>query len=400
MSAPARSLDVVQKKESTLQTLLAANRSQIEAALPKHLTSDRLLRIALTEARKNPTLLECSQPSFLGAIIQTAQLGLEPGSALGQSWLVPFKNTRAGTMDVQFIVGYRGMIDLAYRSPLVSHVNARAVYDGDIFSYQYGTDEKIEHKPDPDANGKKLTHVYAVVFLKSGGRVFDVMERKEIEAVRSRSKSADSGPWETDYEAMAKKSVVRRLFKFTPVSVELQAAITMDEAAERGEQFNGDVIETTATPAPSGRIVAQQPGEGNGVTEPRGYRIPFGQYRQKSLEEVGAKDLADYVAYLQKEATKKGEPLSGAAAEFIAVANEYIAASGGTPSEPAPAVKPNASVSRIELGKQINAAAKALEYSNDDVAEHSMNMFHKPTKDLTTDEMQKLLADLVEMRTK
>lgn len=394
MSAPVKSLDLVQKKSDTLQTLLSANKSQIEAALPKHLTSDRLLRIALTEARKNPVLLECTQASFLGAIIQTAQLGLEPGSALGQSWLVPFRNNKLNIMEVQFIVGYRGMIDLAYRSPLVSHAIARAVYEGDHFFYQYGTDEKIEHRPDKEASGKRLTHVYAIVFLKSGGKVFDVMEIKEVEAVRARSKSADSGPWETDYEAMSKKTVVRRLFKFTPVSVELSTAITMDEAAERGEQFNGDVIETTGTRVPEGRgnSVMPDPGGGDGVLEPIGYRIPFGQYRQRSLEEVGADDLLDYVSYLESNAKKKGEALSSDAVAFIMRANEYIASCGKAPVEKEkPKVAP---VSRIELGRQINAAAKELKYSGDDVSNHSMNMFKKTTKDLSVEEMQALLADL------
>lgn len=239
------SQELVQQKAKTLQALLEISKKQIEAALPKHLTPDRLLRIAMTEARKNPMLLDCTQSSFIGAIIQTAQLGLEPGGALGHSYLVPFKNKRAGTQEVQLIVGYRGMMELAYRSPKVSHVMARAVYEGDKFEYRYGMDEKLDHKPDPDATGKDITHVYAIVFLKEGGKIFDVMERKEINAARSRSKSQDSGPWETDFEAMAKKSVVRRMFKFMPVSIELQQAVGIDEAGDRGEQDNGSIIDTT-----------------------------------------------------------------------------------------------------------------------------------------------------------
>jgi recombination protein RecT len=238
------SQELVQQKAKNLQALLEVSKKQIEAALPKHLTPERLLRIAMTEARKNPALLECTQASFIGAIIQTAQLGLEPGGALGHSYLVPFKNKNAGTREVQLIVGYRGMMDLAYRSPKVSHVIARAVYKGDKFVYQYGFDERLDHNPDPLAEGKELTHVYAIVFLKEGGKIFEVMEVKEIEAARKRSKSADSGPWDTDYEAMAKKSVVRKLFKYMPVSIELQTAVGIDEAGERGDQKNGDFIET------------------------------------------------------------------------------------------------------------------------------------------------------------
>lgn len=242
--------DLVQQKAKSLQALLEVSKKQIEAALPRHLTPERLLRIAMTEARKNPALLECTQASFIGAIIQTAQLGLEPGGILGHSYLVPFKNKKRGITEVQLIVGYKGMMDLAYRSPKVSHVIARAVYEGDKFSYQYGTDERLEHVPDPEAMGKKLTHVYAVAFLREGGKIFDVMEAKEIESARQRSKTPDSGPWETDFESMAKKSVVRRMFRFMPVSIELQNAVGIDEAGDRGEQDFGSVIETTGGTVP------------------------------------------------------------------------------------------------------------------------------------------------------
>jgi len=323
---------VIEKKTETLQNILNLNKAQIEAALPKHLTADRLLRIAMTEARKNPVLLECSQTSFIGAIIQTAQLGLEPGGALGHSYLVPFKNKKTGQTDVQFIVGYRGMMDLSYRSPHVDRVVARAVYEGDKFFFQYGTEEKIEHIPDLEANGQKLTHVYAIVFLKSGGKIFDVMEKKEIESTRKRSKAAESGPWETDYEAMAKKSVVRRLFKYSPVSIELQNAIGLDEAAERGEQQNGSFIETTAEHVPENR----------------------------------ATKLSGIIA---EEKTKQ-KPTESA--------------------QPIPISKPSQD-GRIELGKEINAVKKALGWTNEQFATNVLQQFEKPTAQLTVDEMKELL---------
>lgn len=238
----------IQNQAKSLQALLEVSKKQIEAALPKHLTPDRLLRIAMTEARKNPALLKCTQTSFIGAIIQTAQLGLEPGGALGHSYLVPFKNKNTGNTDVQLIVGYRGMIDLGYRSPKVKKIVARPVYDTDKFSYQFGLDEKLEHTPDPLAEGNHITHTYVIVELITGAKLFDVMTKRDIEAARGRSKSPEKGPWDTDYEAMAVKSVVRRFFKFCPVSIELQQVIGMDEAGDRGEQDNGSFFETTGTP--------------------------------------------------------------------------------------------------------------------------------------------------------
>lgn len=232
--------DIIQLKANSFNTLLERSKKEIERALPKHLTAERMMRIALTEARKIPKLLECDQASLLGAIIQASQLGLEPGGALGHCYLIPFKQ------QVQFIVGYRGMIDLAMRSPLVQKIVARAVYEGDEFVYEFGLDEKLIHKPKmtPRSKDEKPTFVYCVVFLKDGSKQFDVMGRDEVEAVRARSMAANSGPWVSDYEAMAKKTVVRRLFKYTPVSIEIQQAIGLDEAAERGEQNNSAVIET------------------------------------------------------------------------------------------------------------------------------------------------------------
>lgn len=324
--------DLVQRKADTLQNLLDTNRKQIEAALPKHLTADRLLNIAVTEARRNPALLECTQASFLGAIIQTAQLGLEPGGTLGHAYLVPFKNNRNGTTEVQFIIGYKGMMSLSYRSPLISHVIARAVYDGDEFSFQYGTDENIVHKPDMEANGQKITHVYAIAFLRNGGRVFDVMEHKEIEAARKRSKAADSGPWDTDYESMAKKSIVRRMFKYCPVSIEMQQAVGLDEAAERGEQNNGDFIETTGTMVP----------------------------------ETKASKLNSML---------NDEPPPAATKPTIVVPKE----------------EPKREMSRIELGKAINIAAKKIGVNAQDYC-HAL--FECDTKDITIVQMHQMLTSL------
>lgn len=230
-------------KANSLKTLLENNKKNIEAALPRHLTPDRMLKIAMTEARNNPALLDCTQSSFIGAIIQCSQLGLEPGSILGHAYLVPFNNKKAGTKEVQFIIGYRGMIDLAGRSQRCSNVIARAVYAMDEFDYEFGLNERLVHKPVSDKANTVLTHVYAIITMKDGGKIFDVMNYGEIIDARSRSKSADYGPWSTDFEAMAKKSIVRRLFKYAPVSIEIQHAVGHDEAADRGEQNNSAVID-------------------------------------------------------------------------------------------------------------------------------------------------------------
>lgn len=244
------STEVVQRQAQSLKNLLDKCKGEIEAALPRHLTPERMLRIAMTEARTNTDLLACTQSSFIGAIIRCSQLGLEPGSALGHAYLIPFWNKKIGAKEVQLIVGYRGFLDMAGRSQRTSHVMARPVFEGDEFEFEYGLNERLIHRPAPAESSGKLTHVYAVIHLKDGGKIFDVMTRHQVEAIRARSKSADSGPWITDYEAMAVKTVVRRAFKFAPASIEIQQAIGLDEAADRGEQFNGDFIETEGVTVP------------------------------------------------------------------------------------------------------------------------------------------------------
>jgi recombination protein RecT len=256
-------------------------KQQMALALPRHVTADRLARVALTEVRRNPALAKCDQMSFLGAIMTCAQLGLEPGGTLGHAYLVPFENRKAGRTEVQFILGYRGMIDLARRSGQIQSIEARAVYEGDRFEVKFGLDSDLTHVPDFENPNRtqpdKLRFVYAVAKLKDGGLQFDVMSRREIEAVRAQSKAATSGPWQTHYEAMALKTVIRRLFKYLPISIEIAQAIEQDERADRGEPQESplatdDVIDvelaepqtdqaTAARTAPQPDLIAEALGE-------------------------------------------------------------------------------------------------------------------------------------------
>lgn len=254
-------------------------KQQMALALPRHVTADRLARIALTEVRKVPKLAQCDQTSFLGAIMQCAALGLEPGGALGHCYLIPFENRRANRVEVQFIVGYRGMIDLARRSGQILSIEARAVYEADHFEVELGLDSRIVHRPDwTKANRGALTFVYAVAKLKDGGTQFDVMSRAEIEAIRDKSQGytvakryAKDGqinsPWASNFEEMAKKTVIRRLFKYLPVSIEIQRAVGLDEQADAGlPQDNPLVIEGTYSVA-SDEPAGEPEGDGEASAE-------------------------------------------------------------------------------------------------------------------------------------
>lgn len=217
-------------------------------ALPKSMTAERLTRIVMTECRKVPALMQCNQESFFGAVLQCAQLGLEPGSALGHCYLLPFGNgkSRDGRPNCQLIIGYRGMIDLARRSGQIVSINAYCVHEADEFEYELGLHPDIHHRPSPLAERGPVTYVYAVAVLKGGGVQFEVMSRAEIEAVRLQSKAGKSGPWVTHWEEMARKTVVRKLFKYLPVSIEAIRAVEIDEKSDRGEAVTeDDFIDTT-----------------------------------------------------------------------------------------------------------------------------------------------------------
>ena len=218
------------------QVLSDQFKKQLALAVPKHLNADRMARIAATEVRKNKALLNTEPTSFLGSVMQAAQLGLEPGSALGQAYLVPYGN------QCQLIIGYKGMIDLARRSGQVLSLNAYAVREGDDFNFQLGLKPDIHHVPSLEADRikKPITYVYAVATLKGGGYQFEVMSRAEIEAVKAKAKS--NKIWNSYPEEMAKKTVIRRLFKYLPVSIEALEITNADAKREAGEKVEPDDV--------------------------------------------------------------------------------------------------------------------------------------------------------------
>lgn len=231
----------VNQKAENVRLLLEKAKPQIALALPRHLNADRMLRIAMTSVRRTPALLGCNQQSLLGAVMQAAQLGLEPDGVLGHAYLIPFKD------QVQLIIGYKGLIDLARRSGQLSTIFARVVYAEDQFEFAYGLTERLEHIPSGKVEPGEVRAVYAVARLKDGGTQFEVMTRGEVDAIRKRSRAADDGPWVTDFAEMAKKTVLRRLCKMLPASVELSRAVALDERAELGlPQQLEDVIDVPA----------------------------------------------------------------------------------------------------------------------------------------------------------
>jgi len=246
-TVPGRQITSYQEKANDVHSLLQQMKPQLEMALPKHLTADRLARVALTAIRKTPRLMGCTRESLAGAIMVAAQLGLEPDGVLGHFYLIPYRNGKTGKDECQGMIGYRGMVDLARRSGQISTIYATVVREDDAFDYQLGTEPKITHRPQMDTT-KPVTHAYAVAKLTDGSTQFDVMSKDEVESIRSRSRAKDDGPWITDWDEMAKKTVVRRLYKMLPVSVEIHRAVLREELQERGIEATGDLIDFESVP--------------------------------------------------------------------------------------------------------------------------------------------------------
>ena len=232
----------VAKKQGTAVDYLNNEkfRQQLAAALPKFLDTDHFIRSAITEFRLNPALAECSVPSVLGYFMQAASCGLEPASALGQCYPVPFNNKKTGQKECQFIISYRGMLSIARRSGEIASVVAEVVHEKDEFIIEYGMEPKLVHKPYIDGEPGAFKGAYVVVRFKGDGvePIIKYMSKAEIDKHRARSKSSSYGPWVTDYEAMSLKTVFRTVFKWLPVSIEQIQSTTTDGSVSR---YNANV---------------------------------------------------------------------------------------------------------------------------------------------------------------
>ncbi|MEA4865324.1 MAG: recombinase RecT [Sphaerochaeta sp.] len=224
----------VRKQPQTLKDFVIAMQDQIAKALPSVITAERFTRIALTALSSNPKLAECDRNSFLGGLMQAAQLGLEPNTPLGQAYLIPFKNNKKGITECQFQIGYKGLIDLCYRSGEMTSVYAHVVYEHDEFEYEYGLDQKLVHKPARTNRGNPVFY-YAVWKLKNGGYGFSVWSVEDVEAhARKYSqayKSQYDSPWKSEFDEMAKKTVLKATLKYAPIKTDFIIDATQKDEA-------------------------------------------------------------------------------------------------------------------------------------------------------------------------
>ena len=297
----AQEVAVKPKTLGEVQTFLAKRMTQIKSVIASNLTPEKMARIAMNELRQNEYLAKIAiqnPESFINAIVQASHLGLEIGGTLGQAYLVPYKG------EIKMMPGYRGLLSLARRSGEITSINAEVVYQHDEFDLSLGIETKVKHKPRLDGPRGEPLLAYMVAHFKDGGHHFEWMPMDEIEKIRQRSAAVQSGkktPWDTDRDEMIRKTVIRRGWKYLPMSIEMQTAALIENANEEGKNV---IIEGDAT-----LVVADEPqGE---VAEAKRDELPictpeqFAEFAKEceSLVRNGKKKPADVIKMAQTTMT-------------------------------------------------------------------------------------------------
>lgn len=261
-------MSAAKAEKKTMQAYIKAMEPAIKKALPSVITPERFTRMVLSALSSTPKLAECSPQSFLAAMMTAAQLGVEPNTALGQAYLLPYRNH--GQMECQFQLGYKGLIDLAYRSGEVSVIQAHTVYENDVFEYELGMDPKLRHVPAKADRGEAVAY-YAMFKTKDGGYGFEVMSVDDVQRHAQRySKSYGSGtsPWRSNFDEMAKKTVLKRALKYAPLKSDFVRGVAQDETikSELSDEMyavpdetvfeaEGEEIGSTAVDTETGEVI-------------------------------------------------------------------------------------------------------------------------------------------------
>ena len=219
-------------RKNELSSMINRMGGEIAKALPSVITPERFTRIVLSAISTTPKLAECSTKSFLGAMMTAAQLGLEPNTPIGQAYLIPYGG------NVQFQVGYKGLIELFTRGG-GRNVTAEAVYANDEFEYELGLEPKLVHKPAMRDRGEVIAY-YATYHTKDGGFGFAVMSKDDVDQHRKKFSKAVNSPWNTNYDEMAKKTVIKKALKYAPISIEFAQAIAYDENVRKIDEISGE----------------------------------------------------------------------------------------------------------------------------------------------------------------
>lgn len=263
----------IKKPDSIKDLILSPEaKKQFKLALPRHLTPDRFVRIALTALNRTPKLMQCKKESIIQCLLDLSQLGLEPDGR--KAHLIPYGD------QCTLIIDYKGLVDLARRSGDIADIHADVVYENDSFDYSFGSEGKLIHKPALKDRGEIIA-VYSFVRLKDGSSSYEVMNREEVKAIQERSKAKTSGPWKTDWNEMAKKTVFRRHSKWLPVESE-----KIQQATEKDYDVPADLIDLGKV-ATNGKPEVEMPqAKSETKTEDNTYKIMLLDF-DKAKKDIG-----------------------------------------------------------------------------------------------------------------
>lgn len=285
-AAKGKELEVRENREgvSNLRGAIKASEGQFALALPQHVDPGRFMRCALTAINVVPKLAQCTQESVLAGLMQAAQLGLEVADVRGQAYLIPRWDGRDRCMKAGFQLGYRGMIDLAARGGIT--VTVDDICGNDQYDFERGTNAYLRHKPTLADRGDVIAYYAVATFADGRTPAFVVMGRGEAEAHRDKFASTKTkegeiyGTWIEHFDAMARKTVIRKLLNYLPATVELRQAAAIEvESHDAGpiaysgqnvagaldlavaalpegvDAATGEILDTTAEEAPVGSLL-------------------------------------------------------------------------------------------------------------------------------------------------
>ncbi len=340
-----------QTLEEAFQTL--EFRERIEASVPRHVQPGRMLRTFVSAVSKTPKLAQASLRSFIGACLTASQVGLEPNTPLGHLWLIPFdtKRNNQSVTDINIVFGYPGLLDLSYRSGMVVSVHADVVWPGDDFSYEYGTNAHLRHRPKGLYNeGDRPVYAYMHAALRDG-QAYEVMPYSEVLKIRNMSQAYryalaakqnaenasrrlppawTEAPWVKFEVAMARKTIFRAGSKWLPRSIEVSSAIALDEAQERGRRMDFSTVldapTIDGTPDYMGAAVEAAENQAEDDQPPRDPGATFGVRQeppqQTTLRQPAREEPPAFEAILLDEfgePTEEGRPYLSAVAFARAV---------------------------------------------------------------------------------
>lgn len=340
------------KPKEQIAYLLKQKAPEIAKMLPAHLNAERLMKVAQIAATTTPALAKCDVPSLVGAIGQCAQMGLEPNTVLGHAYLVPFNTKRkdaAGNEkwvnSVQVIIGYKGLIDLARRSGQIVSIAAHEVCENDEFELVYGLDEKLNHKPALGNRGN-IIGFYSVAKLVGGGYAFEWMSLHQVHEIMKATQSKGAyGPWKDHFTEMGRKTVIRRLAKYLPLSIEFQTAAALDEQGASGKDQHLD-----ATLTGDYSIVPDDAPTDGGSIDPETGEIQGRMSEGARMEHPSGSGFQPDTAddqLRQVEQTKRGDGFVPSAEEIAEIKKRELAEAGQAQGQQAPAARGRRAASNI-----------------------------------------------------